>query len=337
MVDLKEIACQQREDSVRSLGTVGGYIMTIRDFQYIIAIAEENNITKAAQRLFISQPSLSQALKKVESELNVTLFTRTTVGLQPTFIGEQFLLQAKEILGSYRKLEHFISDVNNLQTGRLQIGVPYYLNGSFLSEILPAFSEAYPGIDVHVTQQTDMELENMLSQGTLDFIIGLPEAISSKFQKSMVLKCRLVLSVPPNHPLSDQALLLPGDRFPTLSPSLLEGETLLEFSPANPLYHMSREILSRSGVQVHSKQLSGYGIEMVRRCSKAGMGFSIIPECMLIPRLTGPSEKYFYIEGDENIFYSICAAWPPEGYLPSATQKLLEMARHYFENSSPDP
>ncbi|WP_368282857.1 LysR family transcriptional regulator, partial [Enterocloster lavalensis] len=189
--------------------------MTIRDFQYMIAIAEENNITKAAQRLYISQPSLSQALKKVEAELNATLFTRTNAGLVPTFIGEQFLIQAKEILGSYRKLEHFISDVNNLQTGRLQIGVPYYLNGSFLSEILPTFNGEYPGVDVHVTQQTDLELENMLSLGSLDFIIGLPEAISSKFEKSMVLKCRLVLSAPPGHPLESQGIQKPGERFPT--------------------------------------------------------------------------------------------------------------------------
>ena len=308
--------------------------MTIRDFQYMIAIAEENNITKAAQRLYISQPSLSQALKKVEAELNATLFTRTNAGLVPTFIGEQFLIQAKEILGSYRKLEHFISDVNNLQTGRLQIGVPYYLNGSFLSEILPTFNGEYPGVDVHVTQQTDLELENMFSLGSLDFIIGLPEAISSKFEKSMVLKCRLVLSAPPGHPLESQGIQKPGERFPTLSLKQLEGETLLEFSPSNPLYHMIKEILSRSGAQVHLKQLSGYGVEMVRRCSKAGMGFAIIPECMLIPRTTSPSEKYFYLENDEDIFYSICAARPPEAYLPLAAGKLLDMARQYFKNGS---
>ncbi|MCB6345740.1 LysR family transcriptional regulator [Enterocloster lavalensis] len=308
--------------------------MTIRDFQYMIAIAEENNITKAAQRLYISQPSLSQALKKVEAELNATLFTRTNAGLVPTFIGEQFLIQAKEILGSYRKLEHFISDVNNLQTGRLQIGVPYYLNGSFLSEILPTFNGEYPGVDVHVTQQTDLELENMLSLGSLDFIIGLPEAISSKFEKSMVLKCRLVLSTPPGHPLESQGIQKPGERFPTLSLKQLEGETLLEFSPSNPLYHMIKEILSRSGAQVHLKQLSGYGVEMVRRCSKAGMGFAIVPECMLIPRTTSPSEKYFYLENDEDIFYSICTARSPESYLPLAAGKLLDMARQYFKNGS---
>ena len=55
---------------------------------------------------------------------------------------------------------------------------------------------------------------------------------------------------------------------------------------------------------------------------------------MLIPRTTSPSEKYFYLENDEDIFYSICAAQPPEAYLPLAAGKLLDMARQYFKNGS---
>lgn len=305
--------------------------MNIRDLQYLTIIAEENNITRAAQRLFISQPSLSQVLKKVEAELDTTLFCRTADGLQPTFVGEEFLARADEILTSYRKLQHFISDVNELHTGRLNIGVPYYLNGSFLSEILPSFSDKYPGIDVHVTQQTDLELETMLSQGSLDLIIGLPQVISSKFKKSTVFQCRVVLSPPPEHDLDPLAVQKTGERFPTVPLSVLDGKTFLDFTASSPLHDAARTLLSRTSAAVHFKQLSGYGIEMVRRCSKAGMGYAIIPECMLLPRLTNPRESYFYLKHDEGIFYSVCIASSPDGYIPLAAQKLYEMAREYFD------
>lgn len=305
--------------------------MTIQDFYYITVIAEEKNITKAAKRLFISQPSLSQALKKVESELDTTLFIRTAGGLQPTFVGEQFLAHASEILSSYRKLEHFISDVNNLQKGRLTIGIPFYLNGSFLSEILPLFNAQYPGIDVLVTQQSDRGLESLLLQGNADFIIGLPEAVSEKFRKLTILQCRLILSPPPDHPLNAQAIWHEGDRYPSLSPTLLEEETLLEADHANPLYSLTQKFLEASGIHMKTKQLSGYSNEMIRRCSKAGMGFAILPEIMMASRFIGPNENYFYLEGDEDIIYTICVAWPPEGELPPAAKKLLELTRQHFD------
>lgn len=305
--------------------------MTIQDIQYITVIAEEKNITKAAKRLFISQPSLSQALKKVESELDTTLFIRTTSGLQPTYVGEQFLVSASEILSSYRKLEYFISDVNNLQKGRLTIGIPYYLNGSFLSEILPSFNVQYPGIDVLVTQQSDKNLESLLLQGNADFIIGLPEAFSEKFHKRTILQCRLLLSLPPDHALGDRGVLHAGDRYPTISPALLEGETLLEADFENPLYEMTKKFLSQAGIHMKTKQLTGYSNEMIRRCSKAGMGFAILPEIMMTTRFIGPNEKYFYMEGDESAVYTICVAWSPETDLPPSAKKLLELTERHFD------
>ena len=305
--------------------------MTIKDIESIMMIAEEQNITRAAQRLFVSQPSLSQTLKKVETELGAVLFTRTTNGLQLTYIGENFMKYAAQITNSYKNLTRFIADANNLETGRLSIGVPSYLTGSFLTEVLPRYSSLYPNIEVRVEQHSDMELEQLLISGKVDMVLGLSDVFTSRIAYEPIMNCRMLLSVPNGHPICRQGTLLPGDAYPTIHPGCLEGETLLEYDITNPMYQMIHTILDHHHISVHSRNLSGYGVEMVRRCSRAGMGFAIIPECVLSTKFVSPDEVYFYLEDNLDTTYRLCAAWPEDGDLPLAARTLIQMGREFFE------
>ena len=112
--------------------------MTSKELLYVKTIAEEKSISQAAKLLFIAQPSLSQALSRIEDNLGTPLFTRTTGGLNLTYAGERYYQTACRILKIYENLEGEISDINGLRTGRIRMGITNHL---FSPKYCPHFAD----------------------------------------------------------------------------------------------------------------------------------------------------------------------------------------------------
>ena len=143
--------------------------------EYIIAVVDEGNITRAAKRLFITQPSLSQCIHRVETELDATLFVRTKTGIELTAAGQSFINTAEKICKEYRDLENKMVDIEELRTGRLVIGIPTLLNGYFLPEGYVYFQNRYPNVKVDLYEDDSDRLEVMLLRGKIDLaIMSLP-------------------------------------------------------------------------------------------------------------------------------------------------------------------
>ena len=123
--------------------------MEFRDLHYLLAIAQAKSISKAAQGLFMSQSSLSQALRLMEDELGGKLFTRTSTGVRPTQAGELMIQRAQKILGEYHQTQQMIQDMENLEAGRVDLHqhLPWWLSASPCPvPLLPTLSQ-YPGGD----------------------------------------------------------------------------------------------------------------------------------------------------------------------------------------------
>jgi DNA-binding transcriptional LysR family regulator len=153
--------------------------MTQKELVYVLAVAKEKSISKAAQKLFITQPSLSNAIKKIEEALGTKLFIRTNRGLKLTFSGERYCAIANDIIKIFEDFEIEISDINNLKKGRLHIGITAYISTYLLPKVLPKFKQAAPNIDFTFIELTSVELEKELKEGLIDFAImptaGIPD------------------------------------------------------------------------------------------------------------------------------------------------------------------
>ena len=145
--------------------------MTERELFYMKTIAKEKSISKAAAKLYISQPSLSQYVARVESALGEKLFIRTGSGLNLTYAGEKYMQAATSILNIYSDFKTEISGMSQLKSGRITIGITYFLSMLILSDILSAFRQAYPAIEIFVVEKSTNELERLLSAGEIDFAI----------------------------------------------------------------------------------------------------------------------------------------------------------------------
>lgn len=144
--------------------------MNFTGLRYFVAVAEGLNISKAAEKLFISQQSLSNHISRLESELNVRLFERNP-RLTLTYAGVCLLRIARQILDLEKQIHSQIDDITNERAGSLSIGLTRIRARTILPQILPSYSKRYPHVEVHTTITDNQELQTKLLSGELDLII----------------------------------------------------------------------------------------------------------------------------------------------------------------------
>lgn len=145
--------------------------MTTKELLYVKTVADEHNISKAAKKLFIAQPSLSQSIQRIEDSIGTTLFNRTSTGLTLTFAGERYYHMAVQILKMYEDFQLEISDINNLKTGRIHVGITSHLGTLVLPRVLPAYKKIGPHVEITITEENTASLEQQLLAGKLDFAV----------------------------------------------------------------------------------------------------------------------------------------------------------------------
>src|SRR5271156_1817319 len=143
-------------------------IMELRHLRYFLVVAEEQHITRAAQRLGMQQPPLSAQIKQLETELGASLFTRTARGVILTTAGRAFLEDAKAILASVARAAERTAEITNGRRGRLSAGfTPSAILHPFVRRVVRAFREAYPAVELDLDEGNAAELIRSVAEGTM--------------------------------------------------------------------------------------------------------------------------------------------------------------------------
>lgn len=142
--------------------------MNLKHAQYMITVMQEGSITNAAKKLYISQPSLSQMIKLVETNLGAPIFNRATEPLTLTYAGEKYIEAAQQILTINTNLAKEIEEITTEDHGKIRFGVPVQRGMQVLPYVLPKFFRLYPHVDVEVFEQGSGLMENMVLDGTVD-------------------------------------------------------------------------------------------------------------------------------------------------------------------------
>ena len=198
--------------------------MTSKELLYVKTVADEKNISRAAKKLFMAQPSLSQSIQRIEESVGTPLFNRTSSGLTLTFAGERYYHMATQVLKMFEDFELEISDINNLKTGRIHLGITNHLGTLILARVLPRFREICSHVELDICEENSVRLEKMLLSGELDFaIMHTPPQQHAQPQLHYDVMSRdpFVISLVPDHPLLKKAFEKPGYPYPVLDPKLL--------------------------------------------------------------------------------------------------------------------
>ena len=175
--------------------------MNIKEFIYITAIAEECNISKAAEKLFLSQPALSKFLKNLEEELSTDLFYRTSQGVSPTAAGEIFIDTARKIDRLYSEMQQRIQEKETQEDGLLRFGIPPAKSSIFLSKILKTAQSRTPGLTIDVVETDSDHLESMLMEGRIDAALISTPMVDNRIHCRIISREELLFAVSPAHPI----------------------------------------------------------------------------------------------------------------------------------------
>jgi DNA-binding transcriptional LysR family regulator len=178
--------------------------MTDRQLEYILEIARQGNITVAAQKLHISQPSLSNVLAHVEDAEGVKFFDRSLSPMPLTYAGELYVQTAKKILAAMDELRRQIDDFRDARTDRLNIGCGPLQSPFIIPIILPLLLKSYPGVQYQLTEDSPSMLEEQLLSGGLDIIFRGGKIRNPAVKNILLLREAMLLLAPKALGFSDR-------------------------------------------------------------------------------------------------------------------------------------
>lgn len=227
--------------------------MDLKQLEYIVKIAEENNITKAAEKLFITQSALNQQLLKLEKELGTELFYRSRTSFRPTPAGELYLHAAGKMLSLKKDTYRQINDISDIKKGTLSIGFTKNRGTGIFSCVYPIFHRNNPGILIEPMELSVKEQLAMLSAGSLDIgFMTLPkryEAFNSHTYTQIKTE-EIFLAIPRRHPLS--ALATSSKKpFPVLDLYQLREEPFVLMHQKSTFRSMADGIFKEAGFLPH--------------------------------------------------------------------------------------
>jgi DNA-binding transcriptional LysR family regulator len=173
-----------------------------RIFKYVLTIAEEKSFSRAAEKLFISQPSLSGYILRVEKELGITFFNRDSIPLTLTYAGERFINVAHEFSALEDRLSREIDDITKNKSGRITVGVSTTRGPYIIPKLFKAFENEYPQVELRLKEGSNENLLKMINNGGIDFaFVGYADASLEIIQ---IRNDRVRLAAPRDNPLIQQ-------------------------------------------------------------------------------------------------------------------------------------
>lgn len=164
--------------------------------EYVYRVYKEKSFSKAAESLYISQPSLSSTIKKAEHKLGIQLFDRSTTPVQLTEFGKEYIKCAEKIMDIENGFEIYLNNINNLKTGSLAVGTSNFFASYILPPIITDFKNKYPGITIDLVEASTASLERQLFAGDLDLIVDNFDFNENIYDKHFFYSERLLLAVP---------------------------------------------------------------------------------------------------------------------------------------------
>ncbi len=293
--------------------------MNARQFRYILVLAAEGSFSKAAKTLNISQPSLSQYVKKIENQVGLPLFDRTNNEVRLTDAGRVYIEAGRKVLDIEHQMEGQISDLMEHKTGTIIIGTAPYRASSMMPAVAARFRELHPGMHLVIREGTTNELEEGMEHGEFDLCLTILPVDPLLFEYEKVREEELLLAVPAGWaPLASE--LREGRKYPVVSVRSLNNNRLVLQNEGQFMQDQLERILIEYKIDIRPsvvvKSLEAK-IEMV----KAGLGMALVPSG--IEHFCAHGEVVFYEFAEELPKRELAVMWR-KGQPLSETAKELK-------------
>ena len=305
--------------------------MNFLHLKYFLMVAEELNITRAAERLYISQQSLSNHISHLEKELSVKLFTRSPK-LALTYAGDQLVHTATQILDLHSQFLTKVGDINRNYLGVLRVGISHTCGLALLPEILPAFREEFPMVEFSLFEGNSNQLEDELAHGRVDIIICFQPIMMEGVTAVPLTEQRLMMVVP--KAFTDQQF---GDRAEEVRAQYAQGADISAFQKL-PFVLIKKGNRTRNIIDQYFSRyffkpkliLETENTVTTLAMAKSGIGVTICPELFLRALPPAPASAAgvdVFPLSDPSTFSNLVVGYRTDRYLSHFGERFIDMAQ----------
>jgi LysR family transcriptional regulator, hydrogen peroxide-inducible genes activator len=255
--------------------------MTLNELRYIVAVAQELNFRRAAEKSFISQPALSLAIQKLEEELGVQIFERGKNEISATPLGAQIVEQAQRVLEEAGHIREIVNQGSNQLASTLRLGIIYSVGPYLLPDLVPALKKLAPEMPLDIEENITANLDTLLRNGKLDvIIIALPFGDASIITRPLYDEPFEVVVANEHHWTNRRCVKaqeLAAEKVLLLDSGHCFSNQVAEACPE----------LSRKGADIQQ----GTSLETIRNMVASGLGITVLPASANSPRYRNPLLK----------------------------------------------
>lgn len=287
--------------------------MEFREMKSFIAVADKRSFTKAAEQLYISQPSLSKAIKKLEEALQVELFDRSTRDLRLTDAGQIVYKQGKQVVDLLNDLPHLLKELTDIAAGEIKFGIPPLIGTLFFPHIASTFSKQYPKVRLELIELGAKLIEQLVEERKIDLGLVVLPVNETIFNIHPYFQDEFVLCIHRKHPLAKRdSIALPelkDEQFITFS----ENFTLHDF-----IIHACKEAGFNPFISYKSSQW-----DLILELVAANLGITLLPN-ILFEKQNNPSIKIIPLE-KPGLQWNLGIVTKKGAYQSFALRKFLEV------------
>jgi DNA-binding transcriptional LysR family regulator len=259
--------------------------LTVQQLRCFVAVADEQQFTRAAEHLNVAQPSLSSQINRLEQALGVSLFHRTVRPVTLTDAGQELLPLARRVLTSVNDVMRGVAEVESLRRGQVTVGATPSLGATMLPRVLALFHQHYPEIALTVVERHSDDLAEQLELGALDVAVAILPLPRPSLEVTVLATEELVVLVSADHPLAQHDEIRVAD---------LRDVAMIMFREGYDLRTATVNAFARAGFAA-TIGLDGAEIGSVQAYVAAGLGAAIVPSIVAATdagvkalHLTGP-------------------------------------------------
>lgn len=272
---------------------------TLRQFTYLIALADYRNFRRAADAVHVSQPTLSQQLRVLEAGLGVALVERNESPVQLTPVGREVVARARKILLDVKDVDDLARRSKIGMGGTIRFGVTPTLGPYLMPGIIASLHRRFPDMRLYIREGIPDEQARELARGELDMLLSPLPISGSNLHIEPLFREPLHIIAPPEHPVAQAPLVRRQD---------MTGISFLSLDRRHHSHRQAREICGDLGAEL-LEDYEGTSLDSLRQMCGSGLGFAILPELYLRSEAGGEDMVVRLALADWSASRSIAVAW----------------------------
>ncbi|MET0010768.1 MAG: LysR family transcriptional regulator [Candidatus Thiodiazotropha sp. 6PLUC9] len=285
--------------------------MNLKQLSYFKAVVDQGGFSAAARHLHIAQPAISIAIRKLESELDLTLLQRSERQITVTTEGEVLLGHAERLLQQANVAELEMSELKGLTKGEVRIGIPSMLGSYYFPPFLMGFKHRYPELRLSVFEQGTRRLQEMIRAGELDLGVVVADAPPADLETRFLTREEMVACVPKDHPFAKQECISMEEFF---------SHELVVFKQG----YFLREFIDRFSHQRQQEPIIAFEtnlIPLTKAIVRQGFGITTFLRMVIEQDV---QQDLVAVPFSEPVFLDLSLAWKKGGYLSRADRAFVD-------------